>query len=165
MTLLPAVLFSFDGTLADVSALAHLVGGRAQPFTSTDADAYYARTLTAPAHEPVAQLARLEKTIGRSLIVVCGRPEKYRAVTEAWMMFNAIPFDALLMRADGDWRPEVEVREELTAPLLERFEIVHAYDSRADTALLYETMGIPVTLLPAGTRAEARIREGSLTAS
>jgi hypothetical protein len=91
MTPLPAVLFSFDGTLADVSALAHLAGGRALPFTSPDADAYYARTLTAPAHLPVTQLARLEKTIGRALIVVCGRPEKYRAVTEAWMMFTPSP--------------------------------------------------------------------------
>jgi hypothetical protein len=77
---------------------------------------------------------------------------------------HAIPFDALLMRTDGDWRPEVEVREELVTPLLDRYDIVHAYDSRADAAFLYEAMGIPVTLLPAGTRAEARTRTGSLAA-
>jgi hypothetical protein len=166
MTSLPtAVLFAFDGTLADVSALAHLVGGRRLAFTSPAADAYYARTLAAPAHGQVAQLARLEKQIGRSLIVVCGRPEKYRAVTEAWLLFNNIPFDALLMRTDGDWRPEVAVKEELVTPLLDRFEIVHAYDSRADAAVLYGSMGIPATLLPAETRAEARSRTGSLAAS
>lgn len=146
MTHPTAVIFALDGTLADVTALHHLVSGHRPAFTAPGADEFYARSIAAPAVEAVARLARLEKLIGHEVFILTERPERWRAVSEAWLLLNEVPADRVLMRAAGDHRPDVLVKEGLLDSIAGR-EIVHAYENRADAAVLYESRGIPVTFL------------------
>lgn len=146
MTPPTAVIFALDGTLADVTALHHLVSGHHPVFTAPAAGKFYAGSIAAPPVAALARLARLEKLIGHEVFILTERPERWRAVSEAWLMLNAIPADRVLMRADGDFRPDVAVKEDLLASLGDR-DIIHAYENRADAAVLYESNGIPVTFL------------------
>lgn len=45
-------------------------------------------------------------------MVVTARPERYRAETEAWLRRHAIIHDVLLMRKEGDNRPDSTLRAE-----------------------------------------------------
>ena len=52
------------------------------------------------------------------LILVTGRNERFRALTEQWLIWNEIPFSRLLMRADQDFRADHVIKEELLDLLL-----------------------------------------------
>lgn len=156
MTAPTSVIFALDGTLADVTALHHLVSGHRPAFTAPASGQFYTRSIAAPPIAAVARLARLEKLIGHEVVILTERPERWRALSEAWLLLNGIPADRVLMRADGDFRPDVTVKEDLLASLGDR-EIIHAYENRADAAVLYESHGIPVTFL-AGSELGAAAR-------
>ncbi|OBK03540.1 hypothetical protein A5746_16110 [Mycolicibacterium conceptionense] len=47
------------------------------------------------------------------MLVITGREEQSRNLTEQWLRNHGIPFDELLMRTDGDYRPDDVIKEEL----------------------------------------------------
>jgi len=47
------------------------------------------------------------------VIILSGRFETHREVTEDWLEHHDVPYDALLMRADGDRRPDDVVKQEI----------------------------------------------------
>lgn len=49
-----------------------------------------------------------------AVLLASGRPEDYRAATETWLSrFGLARHAALLMRADGDFRPDAVVKREI----------------------------------------------------
>ena len=52
-------------------------------------------------------------TYGDSIILMSGRDEKYRDVTEGWLTKNGVYFDFLFMRPEGDGRKDDIVKNEL----------------------------------------------------
>ncbi|UWR58058.1 hypothetical protein K4F89_06325 [Phaeobacter inhibens] len=70
-------------------------------------------------NEPIVDLYRaLWETKRYELILVSGRGEEFRSVTETWLTWNLIPFGKLLMRPQGDFRSDVEVKQEILDGLL-----------------------------------------------
>ena len=45
-----------------------------------------------------------------NLVVVTGRPEKWRLVSSNWLRLNGIETDLILMRGEDDYRPVPEVK-------------------------------------------------------
>ena len=72
------------------------------------------------------------------LLVACtGRNEKYRQPTLEWLIKHDLAvFDTLLMRPDGDWRPDVEMKPALLAEFVERGAIVSG--DKAEVAFILE---------------------------
>lgn len=74
------------------------------------------------------------------IIVVTSRHELYRPMTHRWFARHDIRVEEMFMRADGDFRPSLTVKEELLDRLLcdiSRDQIVCAYDDRPDIVDLY----------------------------
>lgn len=46
------------------------------------------------------------------IMVVTARPERYRSDTVAWLRANAVVYDRLVMRREGDNRPDPALRAE-----------------------------------------------------
>jgi phosphoglycolate phosphatase-like HAD superfamily hydrolase len=77
------------------------------------------------------------------LILVTGRNERSRALTEQWLAWNEIPFSRLLMRANHDPRPDHVIKEELLDLLLgEGKEIAFAVDDRQQVVDMWRRRGI-----------------------
>ncbi len=81
---------------------------------------------------PVVELYRtLWDSQKYQLILVSGRGEENRKVTETWLIWNSIPFDRLLLRPRDDFRPDVEIKHEILHQLRdEGKEILFVVDDR-----------------------------------
>jgi len=101
------VVFDVDGTLADVTHRLPLL-------MSKDWDAFFAACGgDAPIHQGLAALLSFYNA-GHEIELWTGRPERVREKTEQWLALHAWPVRGwtLRMRADGDHRPDHEVKPE-----------------------------------------------------
>lgn len=87
----------------------------------------------------------------QTILFFTARPEKYRAMTEAWLGFNGLCPRNLKMRGDHDHSPSDIIKERMllefvrTLPLglvTLRSILVTAYDDRDDVLAVYRRYGI-----------------------
>lgn len=64
-------------------------------------------------NEPVAALLKNYHQLGYKIIVMSGRQDSCRQLTEEWFYENNIPYDALFMRRAKDVRKDAVVKKEL----------------------------------------------------
>jgi hypothetical protein len=77
------------------------------------------------------------------LILVSGRGEESRKITETWLTWSSIPFDRLLMRAAGDFRSDVKVKQDILDRLRgEGAEILFVVDDRNSVVDMWRRNGI-----------------------
>lgn len=97
------VVFDFDGTLADLDAIAHLYG---------DWDAFHAASFDCPERVGVTTLAmRLQPLC--QVVIVTGKPERYRRKMENWLSFRGIIPEAILMRPDSSRVSDMDLKPAL----------------------------------------------------
>lgn len=97
-----------------------------------------------PRHGGVDQSPQPYK--GMLIVAITARPEKWRALTAAWLTKHRIPVDEILMRADDAFRPSVAMKLELAAarfPNL-RDEVLMLIEDRADVCDAFRALGITV---------------------
>jgi phosphoglycolate phosphatase-like HAD superfamily hydrolase len=109
-----AWIFDLDGTLADVTHRRQFVATKPRNWKAWDA-----AQPRDPVHEPVAHLARTLKAAGMDIVIASGRNSDSRANTVEWLERHNIPFDALFMRASGDFRADDIIKEEILAEIRE----------------------------------------------
>ena len=133
------VLFDIDGTLADIEhRRVHL--DQPKPDWPTFNAAMGDDT---PNHPVVSLYKTLWQSGDYNLILVTGRNERFRKVTEQWLAWNEIPFGRLLMRADKDSRADHIVKEEILDRLLaEGLEIHFTVDDRQQVVDMWRRRGI-----------------------
>lgn len=158
-TLPRASIFDFDGTLCDVTAaLALAPTGDARRGRDMDAWApYHLATLDCPPHPWAHRLAQIEAAMGHAVLVVTARDERWRPITQAWLERHPIPHLELLMRADGDPRPDDVVKAEILADLRTRYDVRLAVDDRPSVVDFWKASGIPTVTVP-GWPADAPVR-------
>jgi HAD superfamily, subfamily IIIB (Acid phosphatase) len=107
------ILCDIDGTLADIEHRRHLL-----TIEPRDWPAFFERMVHDKPNLPIVNLYKTIWESGRySCILVTGRPEKYRNATLCWLSSNGILFESLLMRSDGDKRPDYVVKLEMLEKL------------------------------------------------
>jgi hypothetical protein len=101
-------IFDIDGTIADCRHRVHHIKGIDNPdWEAFDRDGHKDK----PIWEVIYCLWALSK---RYSIVLCtGRSERGRKYTEEWLEKWKIPYNALLMRPEGDHRPDTIVKKEV----------------------------------------------------
>jgi hypothetical protein len=133
------VLFDIDGTLALIDHRRPLLDGDKpdwRTFNSKMGD----DTPNCPVVELYKALWDIQKY---QLILVSGRGEEYRKITETWLTWNSIPFERLLMRPRGDFRSDVKIKQEILNQLLnEGREIAFAVDDRSSVVDMWRRNGI-----------------------
>lgn len=106
------IVVDIDGTIAKV-------GDRLKYLQQEkkDWDAFYEHC---DEDEPIDEMCQLVAdlfVLGRDIVFCTGRRESIREKTRNWLTQNVISTydDELLMRKDGDWRHDTEVKPELLA--------------------------------------------------
>lgn len=126
----PAYVFDFDGTLAEI------VNGR-NPYD-------WARVGEDVIRDCVRQCALALKTAGYSIIVCSGRDAVCETISREWLSNNNVPFDELLMRPQGDLRPDFVVKEELWRDLVKRYRLIALFDDRQQVVDHGRRLGLEV---------------------
>lgn len=124
--MIDAVIWDLDGTLADVRHRLHLIRQ-----TPPDWRGFFDATR----HDlPHPEALRLNRILSRTLVpvIVTGRPEDNRQITVDWLHRHEVCWHLMLMRPDGEERPDYVVKVEQALSLRERFGLnpVMAFEDR-----------------------------------
>ena len=132
-------LFDIDGTLALIDHRRPFVTGERpnwNKFNKLMGD-------DTPNHPVVSLYKTLWESNKYQLILVSGRGEEYRKITETWLTWNSIPFEKLLMRPRNDFRSDVEIKQEILNQLRgEGQEISFVVDDRNSVVDMWRQNGI-----------------------
>lgn len=123
-----AVIFDIDGTIA-------LMGDRG-PFD-------WLRVHRDDKNEIVAEQIEFHRSKGRKIIIVSGRDEICRKLTEDWMELYGIEFDEFFMRPEGDSRKDTLIKREIYQGKIEgKYNVLAVYDDRLQVLDMWYEEGI-----------------------
>jgi hypothetical protein len=78
-----------------------------------------------------------------AIVAITGRQEAARRLTTMWLDAQSVPFDELLMRQDGDTRPDEVVKEEIFhRDISPRFSVVGVMDDRNKIVAMWRRLGL-----------------------
>lgn len=129
-----------DGTLADIRHRLHHVSGSGKKnwkrfFREMDRDL--------PNEEIVTMVRELQP--GHEIVVVSGRPDDYRTMTEEWLRRHDVHWDEMHMRRSGDHRPDHIVKREILDRLLASGKrITLVIDDRPSVCEMWRAAGLNV---------------------
>jgi predicted kinase len=100
----------------------------------------------APTSSTVIAVVRALHAAGYRLVFCSGGRESCRADTSAWLAAHVgVPYDALLLRPDGDGRVDALVKAELfDRHVRDRYRIVAVLDGRGQVVRPWRSMGLTV---------------------
>lgn len=133
------ILFDIDGTLA-------LIDHR-RAFLERDHPDWKSFNAAMGDDTPNPPIVALYRTLWASndyeLILVSGRGEESRALTEQWLAWNEIPFEALLMRPLNDSRPDTDIKHEILCRLrAQGNRILFVVDDRQSVVDMWRANGV-----------------------
>ena len=137
----PAIIIDLDGTLCDSSHRKHHVEG-----PKKDWEAFYAGIADDKPNRNVLKLIH-SNFFGTPFLwpfFVSGRPEKYRDITNSWILKNVgyLPAD-LLMRKNGDFRSDDIVKKEIYDHHIQPdYHVELAIDDRDRVVKMWRSLGI-----------------------
>lgn len=123
-----AILCDIDKTLA-------LIGDR-DPYDATNCE-------WDAVNEPIADILNTYAHAGKDIILITGRHERHREATRNWLKANWIPHDLLLMRPDGDHRPDTVVKEEMYHQQVEWcYRVLFVLEDRSRAVQMWRGLGL-----------------------
>lgn len=130
-------IFDIDGTLANCDHRKELLpthGGSWEAFfNAQDKDSVY--------EDRKLVLNTLAKRY--QIFLVSGRPDNYRAMTEAWLQENGIQYKALFMRRASDKKPDDIVKREIYTQYFQYMKVHGVFDDRNTVVAMWRSLGIP----------------------
>lgn len=135
-----AVIADLDGTLVDVSSILHHVTGKERDFA-----AFHAASRDCPPRPEVVDAVRDAHEQGRAVLVVTSREFVWRDLTLDWLQEHDVPYDQLVMRIVGDYRPDHVVKGEMLDQLeKDGYRVLEAWEDASDIADLWRSRDIDV---------------------
>lgn len=139
------ILCDLDHTISDAAWRDDLIGNW---------DEYHSRLIEDAPIKGVVTMINAMYFGGADIYGITARPEKWRALTNQWLLKHGVEFERLLMRDDDDYRPA-----HILKPELARLHIGEDYakrvalviDDRADVIEAFAAEGI-VGMLVHGTQ-------------
>jgi phosphoserine phosphatase len=141
-----AVIFDMDGTLANVSSIRHLVKPNSERHWK-DFHAFHRESVNVPAHAHVVNHAQTAHMLGHDVVIVTARSQMWARHTAMWLALNGVPSSAMFMRANGDHRADVLVKADILEAISHTWDVVHAVDDNPSIIALWQSKGIPVTVV------------------
>lgn len=106
------IVFDIDGTIADMEHRRHWVATKPKNWP-----AFNAGMARDTVHKDIAGLMDMFADKDYTILLCSGRGEESRAVTEAWLADNDLPYKQLYMRGLQDYRQDSIVKVELLAQI------------------------------------------------
>lgn len=136
-------LVDLDGTLVDVEEIRWMVTGKRKNFHD-----FHMQSIHQPPILHVLNLIRKLHENGYKIFVMTGRESKYRDISLEWLEKYQIEFSGLIMRKEGDYRSDIEVKSELFNDHLSNANVVIAIDDKASLRELWDRSGVETVLEP-----------------
>lgn len=134
----PCWIFDIDGTIADLSHRLHYIQSKPRNW-----EAFRSSVLKDKVIEPVAKLLRTQYALGMGIVLCSGRNEVTRSDTEQWLRQNNLPYNALYMRQDRDFRVDSIIKSELLDRILaDNWSPRAVVDDRLSVCRMWHSRGV-----------------------
>lgn len=135
----PAFIFDIDGTIADCSHRLHFIQQE-----TPDWDTFYSLCGN---DKPINNVCNMMRVLQRysEIIFVTGRSEKFRNHTVEWLKRQTGSFTDyhLFMRADGDHRPDYEIKKEIYEQhIKDIFNVLGVFEDRDQVVKMWRELGL-----------------------
>lgn len=134
------VICDIDGTIADVEHRLHYVKQDPKEWHN-----FFREMSNDTLREDVDKKLVEHAGAGRTIIFVSARPSYWRVVTEEWLKSNvSVPVGLVLMRPDGDKRPDTDVKKAIYDKYLKDLDIHCVIDDRPSVIRMWRDLGLTV---------------------
>lgn len=141
------IIFDVDGTLMDIQHRRKFVDGSQKK----DWKAFKDATSQDTPNLHVFATAKALKAAGHRIVISSGRDMSQRAVTLQQLMKQGLVFDALFMRADGDYRSDDVVKADMLDQMrAQGFDPQMAFDDRQQVVDMWRSKGLTVAQVADG---------------
>ncbi len=138
-----AVIFDIDGTLADSRYRLQYIEQQPKQW-----DKFFAESLKDRYIPAVYNEYKKHKKAGNKIMILTGRPEVQRTITEEWLYKKDIRYDELYMCPNKLTNtPQHEVKEAVILSLILQYKLIAAYDDNELMKPIYNRLNIPFFLV------------------
>lgn len=142
------IIADIDGTLADGTHRVHHVRNKPKNWAAYNAGMADDKVYE---HTKAVYLA-LTNTRLYDIFIVSGREDRFRDVTEKWLLENGIiGYKALYMRPSNDFRRDDIIKQEILEKYFDQNSILCVFDDRKRVCDMWRANGIPLFNLGDGT--------------
>lgn len=132
-------IFDVDGTLMNVNHRRHYVSGKDKDWKS-----FFDYMEFDTINDHVFQLAHALHKDDYNIIVVSGRNEKHRAITEKQLAFGKLAYSELIMRPDNNYEPDFVFKKSVLDAFVEAdLKPQFAVDDRPSVVQMWRENGVP----------------------
>jgi FMN phosphatase YigB (HAD superfamily) len=131
------VIFDLDGTLSDGAHRQHLIATEPKLW-----DAFHRAAAFDTPIRPMVLLTRMFHATNQRVEIWTGRSDIAKLETQEWLMMHGVPYDRLLMRPEGDHRPDTELKGEWLASLNPREWPHLVFEDRTRMVEMWRSRGI-----------------------
>lgn len=144
-----------DGTLCDVRSIEHLVDRSVS--AQRNFYEFHSQSIDCPANPEVLAAVAAAQADGHAVVIVSAREERWSLLTALWLGEHGVNYADMYMRANGDFRPDSEVKCDIAARLLKKYDALLALDDREELVPVWNNAGIAVRLVsPEGELGDLR---------
>ncbi len=136
-----ASVFDLDGTLVNVTAIEHFVTGEVHDFNS-----FHESSIDCPSYEKVAQIARSLIEKNHIVIVLSGRQERFRSITNFWLAMQSLPVQELYLRPNNFHGDKVNFKIQALKEISYKYEIKSIFDNDPKLLSLWKELDIPFVI-------------------
>ena len=130
------IIVDIDGTICDATHRMHHIEHEPKNW-----DAWYAAVIHDAPIEPILNL--VDALSGAYIIdLVTGRSDIARRETENWLTKHRVPYDRLLMRKEGDHRPDTIVKTEIYREHFTPGSVWFVLEDRNRVARMWRDLGL-----------------------
>lgn len=141
------VFVDLDGTLANNSRDLDKAFG--VPGKRRDFHRFHKASEHAPVNENVLRLVKDMRSDNLNIFALSGRTDQYARETIAFLERSGAPISRLILKREGDFRPDIDFKLEVLENLQkEGLAVVHAIDDRPQVITMWENAGIVVSKVP-----------------
>ena len=133
-----AVIFDIDGTLANNDERQKILKDNVHNWQN-----FFNEMGNDTVNKAISEIYNIiKKTKKYKMLIVTGRPETYRKITEQWLIWNRIEYDNLYMRSENDYRADADVKKEILQKINKQYDISFVFDDRASVVKMWREEGL-----------------------
>lgn len=139
-----AIIYDIDGTLSDPSSRLDFISG-----VKKDWQAFYQACDKDNPYLAIIDQLKADHKKGHKIVLMTGRIESVRQKTIQWLNQYSIPYDILLMRQEGDYKKDYEMKVTWINNLPD-FNFLRAYDDMQHNVDAFKDLGVNAILVEDG---------------
>ena len=132
-------VFDVDGTLMNIQHRRHYVSGPDKDWKS-----FFDYMEFDTINDHVFHLAHALKSDGYEIVVVSGRNERHRQITEKQLAFGKLDYKTLIMRPDDNYDPDFVFKKQVLDTMRESgLDPQFSVDDRPSVVQMWRENGVP----------------------